>query len=140
MARRAGDVESFVGGRAPHRSSRAVLVPWALAVVCAISGCKLGGDAAFPRTAECSVRVIVRFASEADDALLSELERAHTLELEPLGAITADLRVYTLRAVGSDDECRAAIDRLRRDERVRSVDLDARRELHEEQSNTHGEG
>ena len=140
MARRAGGVDSFVGGRAPHRSSWAVLVPCSLAVVYVISGCKLGGAAALARTAEGSVRVIVRFASEADDALLSELERAHALELEPVGAITADLRVYTLRAVGSDDECRAAIDRLRRDERVRSLDLDARREHHEAQSNNHGEG
>ena len=140
MARCAGDVDSFVGGRAPHRGSWTALLLEALAVVSVISGCTRGGDTALARNAECSVRVIVHFAGDADAALLAELERVNALELEPRGEITADLRVYTLRAFDSDDACGAAIDRLRRDERVRSGNVDTRRELHEEQSNAHGEG
>ena len=140
MARSADDVDSFVGGRAPHQGSWAALLFEALGVVCVISGCMRGGDAMLAQNAECPVRVIVHFAGDADDALLAELERVNALELEPRGEITADLRVYTLRAFDSDDDCSAAIDRLRRDERVRSVDLDTRREVHEEQSNAHGEG
>jgi hypothetical protein len=89
------------------------------------------GDLAFAQQAACSVRVIVRLATEPDAALLADLERANAVELEPLSAITADLRVYALRAAGPDDECRDAIERLRRDARVRSVDIDARRELHD---------
>lgn len=78
------------------------------------------------------MRVIVRFATEADDAVLADLARQNSLELDPIGAITRDLGVYTLRADGSDADCAAAIDRLRRDERVRSVDIDEQREIHEE--------
>lgn len=104
----------------------------AITVACALSGCNPGGNAAVAQAAQCSMRVIVRFAAEPADTLLADLERTHTVELEPVATITNDLRVYTLRAIGSDDECAAAIERLRRDERVRSVDIDARREAHEQ--------
>jgi hypothetical protein len=77
--------------------------------------------------------VIVRFATEPNDELLADVERANVLELEPAGAITNDLGAYTLRPVGAAGDCGAAIERLRSDARVRSVDLDARRELHDEQ-------
>jgi hypothetical protein len=98
----------------------------------AIGACEhRGHDAARADGAECSVRVIVRFATEADDTLLADLERMNSLELAPIGAITRDLGVYTLRAAGSDEGCASAIDRLRRDERVRSVDIDGQREIHE---------
>ena len=82
--------------------------------------------------------MIARFAVEPNGALLADVERATGVELEPLGTITDQLRVYRLRAVGPDD-CNAAIERLRSDERVTSVDLDARRSLHNEQSNTQGQ-
>ena len=78
------------------------------------------------------MQVIVRHAAEPDSALLADLERANALELEPVGLITRDVRVYTLRAAGTNDDCLAAIDRLRRDGRVGSVDLDQRRELHDQ--------
>jgi hypothetical protein len=83
--------------------------------------------------------VIARFATEPNGALLADIGRTNEVELEPLGTITDDLRVYKLRAIGSDDDCNAAIERLRRDERVTSVDLDARRSLHNEQSTTQGQ-
>lgn len=114
------------------------LPPAVLALVAAaavvIGGCN-GESINDARTGNvtCSVNVLVRFAAEPDAALLADLERTHSLELQPRGAITRDLGVYSLRAVGPEDACDAAMRRLQRDERVRSVDLDAQRELHEEQ-------
>lgn len=109
-----------------------MLVAAAVGVVLSLAGCHARGvDAALAQNAGCTARVIVRFTTEPDGAWFASLGRAYSLELEPVEAITNEIRVYTLRGAGSDD-CVAAIDRLRRDERVRSVDLDARRELHEE--------
>ena len=122
------------GMRVPHRRLPAAVALVTLAGAGAIGGCKerVAETASVP-SAECSV--IARFTTEANSSLLADLGRMNAVELEPLGAITDDLRVYRLHAVGSDDDCIAAIERLRRDERVRSIDLDARRELHEVQSN-----
>lgn len=103
-----------------------------VAVAAASGGCDHRDyNVALADGAECSVRVIVRFATEADDTLLTDVARLNVIELDPIGAITRDLGVYTLRAAGSDDDCAAAIERLRRDERVRSVDVDERRDIHE---------
>lgn len=103
----------------------------ALAVASAISGCNYKIDsAAVAQGAACSVRVIVRFAGEPAESWLADFERTNALH--PAGTITNDLRVYTLRAAGSDNVCAAAIERLRRDQRVRSVDIDADRALHEQ--------
>ena len=125
----------LVGTDVPRRP--AVALAW-LAVVCAIAGCKeRGTETALADNAECSV--IARFATEPDAALLADLERKNAVELEPLAAITDDLRVYRLRAVGQDEDCVAAIERLRRDDRLRSVELDARRQLHDDQSNAQGQ-
>jgi hypothetical protein len=134
MRRHGGGVDGFVGKGVPRRSPRAAVVVVTLAVAYAIGGCKERvAETAFAPKAECSV--IARFTTEANSALLADLGRMNAVELEPLSAITDDLRVYRLHVVGSDDDCIAAIERLRHDERVRSVDLDARRELHEEPSN-----
>lgn len=97
-----------------------------------ITACSLQVDTALAAGGECSVQVIVRHAAEPDAALLADLGRTNELELEPVGVITRDLRVYTLRTVGTNEDCIAAMYRLRRDERVRSVDLDARRGLHDQ--------
>jgi hypothetical protein len=114
--------------RTRHRrlSAAALLAPFAIA--CSSEGV----DIALAGADECSLQVIVRHAAEPDNALLADLERKNALVLEPVGVITPDLRVYTLRAAGTSDDCTAALDRLRRDERVRSVDLDVRRELHDQ--------
>ena len=133
ITRHGGDVDAFVGIGVPSRSSRPVAFV-ALAFACALGGCsERVVETALAPQAECSV--IARFATPANSALLADLGRMNAVELEPLGAITDDLRVYNLHVVGSDDDCIAAIDRLRQDERVRSIDLDAQRELHQQQSN-----
>ena len=103
-----------------------------LAVACSLSACNGAVETALAQTDKCSAQVIVRHVAEPDSALLADLERTNELTLEPLGVITRDLRVYTLRAAGTNDDCIAAIYRLRRDDRVRSVDLDVRREIHDQ--------
>ena len=116
-----------------HVHLRPALFITPLVAACAISGGnERGENAASAQSAECTARVIVRLAVEPDDTLLADLERANALTLEPQGTIANNLRAYVLRAAGPYSECDAAIARLRRDARVRSVDLDARRELHPE--------
>ena len=111
--------------------ARRALALAAFAAVSASSGCNGGaGNAILAQAAECSVPVIVSFMTAPNAASLADIARTNALELDPLGAITNDVRAYTLRASGSDD-CAEAIARLRRDDRVRSVDIDARREAHE---------
>src|SRR5262245_30594382 len=102
------------------------------AVACSLAACSGAVETALAQEAKCSVQVIVRHAAEPDSDLLAELGRTNALELEPVSVITRDVRVYTLRAAGTNDDCIAAIDRLRRDERVKSVDLDVRRGLHDQ--------
>ena len=111
-------------------SLAAFLTPFAVA--CSLTACSGAVETALADTNECSVQVIVRHAAEPDSALLADLERTNALTLEPVGVITRDLRVYTLRAAGTNDDCIAAVYRLRRDDRVRSVDLDARRGIHDQ--------
>ena len=138
MTRHGGNLNPLDDTEEPHRSSRATVALVSLAVACTIGGCReRATETALAEDAECSV--IARFATEPNGALLADVERATGVELEPLGTITDQLRVYRLRAVGPDDDCNAAIERLRSDERVTSVDLDARRSLHNEQSNTQGQ-
>ena len=118
--------------RTPHRllSGAVFLAPFAIA--CSITACSGQIDTALAEINECSVQVIVRHATEPDSALLADLARRNALTLEPVGVITRDLRVYTLRAAGTNDDCIDAMYRLRRDERVRSVDLDVRRGLRDQ--------
>ena len=112
-----------------------------LAVACLTSGCHLSGaDPSLAQNEDADCSVIARFVTEPSGALLADLERMNAVEIEPLGTITDDLRVYRLHVVGADDDCMAVIERLRRDDRVRSIDLDRRRGLHEKQPNAQGEG
>jgi len=108
----------------------ALLAPFAIAS--SLTACSGTVETALADTGECSVQVIVSHAAEPDGALLADLERTNALKLEPIGVITRDLRVYTLRAAGTNDDCIAAMYRLRRDDRVRSVDLDVRRGIHDQ--------
>ena len=118
--------------RTRHRRFSAAKFLALFAFTCTITACSAQVDTAVAASDECSVQVIVRHAAEPDSALLADLGLRNELELEPVGVITRDLRVYTLRAAGTNDDCIAAMYRLRRDERVRSVDLDVRRGLHDQ--------
>ena len=81
--------------------------------------------------AGCSVSVIAAFTSAPDAALLEDLSRAIGARLGLIRDMTSGLHLLSLQAAGPDSECMAAIERLRSDPRVRSVDLDARRKIQE---------
>ena len=124
-------INPMTGKRRWQRLSLARLLA-SFAIASSLTACSGAVETALADTGKCSVQVIVRHAAEPDSALLAELERRNALTLEPIGVITRDLRVYTLRAAGTNDDCIAAIYRLRRDDRVRSVDLDVRRGIHDQ--------
>ena len=77
----------------------------------------------------CELPVIVAFATPPDDALLAALGRAAGVRLEQAASLTTNIYSLTLRADGADTVCRDAVQRLRADPRVRSVDLDERRQI-----------
>jgi hypothetical protein len=78
--------------------------------------------------AACTVNVIVGLQSEPSGALLADLGRASGARLELVRTMTSNLHLLALSAAGAEPECAAAIERLRRDPRVRAVDVDTRRE------------
>jgi hypothetical protein len=64
----------------------------------------------------------------ADDFVM-EISRAADVVLVFVRAAGPGLYVFQLDADDTDDSCSLALARLRRDERVRSVDLDQRRHV-----------
>jgi len=79
--------------------------------------------------AGCSVRVIVALQPAPDDALVADLARVSGARLDLVRAMAANLHLFTLTAAGPEPACTTAIERLRRDPRVTSVDLDQRRQI-----------
>jgi len=75
------------------------------------------------------MRVIVALNDAPDDKLLAELSRVSGARLELIRTMTSNLHLLTLEAQGADSECTAAMERLRGDPRVRSVDVDERRKI-----------
>jgi len=65
------------------------------------------------------------------DAFVSQIARAANVVLVFVRTAGPGLYVYQLDAGATDDGCDAPLTRLRRDERVRSVDLDRRRTVHD---------
>jgi len=100
----------------------------------ALAACAARMYAADPSVApadSCNTRVIISFSPGTrpmpDDHLVKDLARAARIKLAFVSTITPNLHVFTLSAVEADSACHDALERLRRDPRVRSVDLDARR-------------
>jgi hypothetical protein len=79
--------------------------------------------------AGCSVQAIVALQGEPVPTLVAELGRASGARLELVRSLTTNLHLFSLMAPGAEADCVAAIERLRRDPRVRSVDLDQRRQI-----------
>jgi hypothetical protein len=73
------------------------------------------------------VQAIVALQQDPVPSLVEELSRASGARLELVRAMTTNLHLFSLTAAGTEAECLAAIERLRRDPRVRSVDVDQRR-------------
>lgn len=110
-----------------------------LFLLVSLAACTTGASAvpAAPsanRAAGCSVRVIVSFAqggapSSPDAAFLHELSSSARVALTYVRSLTPALHVLMLRADDADDpDCQRALARLRSDPRVRSADIDQRRQ------------
>ena len=116
--------------RARGRHPLAVGLPRLLLVLlgCATAACaQPRSDARDP--AGCSVQAIVALQLDPVPALVADLGRASGARLELVRTMTSDLHLFSLTAPGAEAECMAAIERLRRDPRVRSVDVDQLRQI-----------
>ena len=81
----------------------------------------------------CHTRVVITFARSlgecpADDFVMA-VSRAANVVLAFVRAAGPGLYLFQLDADDDDESCSQALARLRRDERVRSVDLDQRRHV-----------
>jgi hypothetical protein len=80
----------------------------------------------------CRLRIIATFDRPPDSALLEDLARVSRARLQLLREMPADLYLMELAAdEPADAACSRALERLRRDERVRSADIDERRGIAE---------
>jgi hypothetical protein len=86
-------------------------------------------DVAEAAPSTCTLRVIVALNAAPDAALLADLSRVSGAHLELIRTMTSNLHLLALEAQGDDSECKAAMERLRGDPRVRSVDVDERRKI-----------
>ena len=99
-----------------------------LALCCAAAACAQPGDQ-LASTPRCALRIIVTLPSAPDEALVADLDRVSGARLELLRTMTPSLHLFSLEAQGPETECDAAVERLRRDPRVRAVDRDERRQI-----------
>ena len=93
---------------------------------------RVAGDASTRAPVDdCRCQIIVSLREDpggrVDDGFVTDLARVSAVQLTFLRAIGPNLYVFSLVAADSDPSCRGALARLRRDPRVRSVDLDERR-------------
>ena len=102
-----------------------------LVLGCATAACVQPHDVAQAVPSDCSLQLIVALDAAPDDKLLADLSRVSGARLELIRTMTSNLYLLALEAQGADSECRAAMERLRGDPRVRSVDVDERRKIHE---------
>jgi hypothetical protein len=99
----------------------------------AAAGCAAGTGTAYGQAREsgagCRVRLIVRVERALDETQMKELERSTGARLELESELMAG-RLYVLSLVedGMQTDCETAAEQLRRDPRVRSVAVDARRQ------------
>jgi hypothetical protein len=89
------------------------------------------GSAADGKMQRCTAQVIVTLAAvptvEPDPALIADLSRVAQVQITYLRSISPGIQVYTLSAEDAEARCNNAIERLRQDARIRSIDLDQRR-------------
>ena len=85
-------------------------------------------------TEMCETAIITTFfedpGSPPDDGFVTDLARKAGVHLTFLRLAGPGLYVFSLSAPHPDRSCREALEHLRRDARVRSVDEDARRKAH----------
>jgi hypothetical protein len=114
----------------PRRGHRFGALPRLALVLlsCATAACAQPRNAAGD-SAGCSVQAIVALQADPTAALVAELARVSGARLELVRSMTTNLHLFSLTAPGPEAECAAAIERLRGDPRVRSVDVDQRRQI-----------
>jgi hypothetical protein len=82
----------------------------------------------------CQQQIMVTLAGTPDgepgSKLVTDLAHTAAVELEYLRAVSPGTFVFSLTADGSDSGCRDALERLRHDPRIRSVEVDAPRKTH----------
>ena len=86
-------------------------------------------DVAQAAPSTCTLNVIVALDAAPDAALLADLSRVSGARLELIRTMTSNLHLLALEAQGDDSKCKAALERLRGDARVRSADVDERRKI-----------
>jgi len=69
-------------------------------------------------------------ARAPDDSFFKDIAHAAGIELVFVRTIASNVHVFTLSAADGESGCHDAVERLRRDARVRSVDIDTRRQHH----------
>jgi hypothetical protein len=113
-----------------YRSAwRAAMLLWACITLLTSAPGVPAADAA--PSSDCRVRIIVALAKPApppiDGAWVQDLAAASGVQLRYLRAITPNLYVFRMIAPGGAGGCGAAIERLRADPRLRSVQFDQQR-------------
>jgi len=82
----------------------------------------------------CETTIIASFfreqGSRPDERFVTDLAHAAAVHLTFLRSIGPHLYVFSVTAPDADPGCREALERLRHDPRVRSVDVDTRRRAH----------
>ena len=83
--------------------------------------------------ARCTLPVVVQFAAgpaRPGPRTLARIARAHALTLTFVREVGGGLHLYRLGAAGDDAACAAALQTLRHDPRIQSIDPDSRRQAH----------
>lgn len=111
------------------RSLRVRVSAWLALAACA-QACAQPPQQTRVAAGDCSSRVVVGFRAPPDSDAIAALATSHALTLAIVDRLLPDLYVLDLGARGDDLACGAALERLRADARVRSVELDARRAPH----------
>jgi hypothetical protein len=115
--------------RIEARREHRFLSRWALiSLTCATAACAQPRDVA-REPGGCSVQAIVALQVDPEPSLVADLGRASGARLELVRTMTPNLHLFSLTTPADEAECAAAVERLRRDPRVRSVDIDERRQI-----------
>lgn len=121
------------------RINRPLAAAIAAALLSACAGCGPAQSVAEQRGGSCEARVILipsqSMQAPPDDSFVTSLARAAQVRLTFLRSVGPDVLVFSLAAEGDDPGCAKALERLEGDPRVRSVEIDAKRTLHDDWRN-----
>ena len=113
------------------RSLSVRLAGWlAIAIALCAQACAQTSSQRTLAASDCTARIVVGFRAPAEPAAISDVAATHSLTLSIVSRLLPDLYVLDLATRGGDAACAAAIEQLRADALVRSVELDARRAPH----------